>query len=155
MNSRLPPLPGASRRSSRDHNVAPSHVSESIVAAAPRPREACAQVFNSWLLSTDSISNEVSIGELMQSCQSYAMVARAENIDDLFHSVSGFARRLRAAASIEPRIIEDKSKGLWSIKAIRAQVPRASRGKVTLDVRTVKGLYADRKRLKVKCLRYT
>ena len=109
--SRLSALP--SSRLSRDRNYSPA-VTEGLVAAVPTPREASTQVFNTWLLSTASIASDVSIGQLMQSCEQYAVVAGVHNIDDSFQSKPGFSRRLRAAAQGEPRIIEDKVSGLWT-----------------------------------------
>ena len=92
--SRLPALP--SKRLSRGHNYSPA-VSEGLVATVSRSREAGSQVFNTWLLSTASIASDVSIGQLMQSCEQYALVAGVHNIDDSFQSKPGFSRRLRAA----------------------------------------------------------
>jgi hypothetical protein len=84
-----------SSRSSSDHNAPPAGTTLVAVQATPRAREACAETFANWTISTSAPAVGVSIDLLMLSCQQYAAVTRAENLGDLLNNKAGFARRLR------------------------------------------------------------
>jgi hypothetical protein len=133
-----------SSRSSSDHNAPPAGTTLVAVQATPRAREACAETFANWTISTSAPAVGVSIDLLMLSCQQYAAVTRAENLGDLLNNKAGFARRLRAVEG--SRITQDNSTKLWTIQPLRAQKPR---GRTSMHPSTAKKLYEDRKTLKV------
>ena len=141
----------SARRSSKDHNLLPA-LPASAVATSARPRDECAEVYSAWIKSKDALASEATIEELMASCQHYAETVGYLNTDDLFNSKRGFGKRLRATAKQDSRVTVGASSKKWSIKPLRSQLPPTPRGKTSLETRTVKKLYEDRKHLQVQCV---
>ena len=141
------------RRSSRDHNSLPVLHASAVAtshATNARPRDECAEVYSAWIKSKDALASEATIEELMASCQHYGSTLGYMNTDDLIINKRGFGKRLQATADQDSRVTRGVISKKWSIKPPRSQLPPTPRGKTTLETRTVKKLYADRKHLQVQ-----